>query len=93
MPTFLPSSTRWPLTTCQFNLPAVLLCTAPQVQFLQREAELAEATSAAESSSKSWKQEQAHLQEAADEWREKALELQEEVSQLGMQVLQLHTVQ
>lgn len=57
---------------------------------LQREAELAEATSAVDSSSKAWKQEQAHLQEAADEWREKALELQEEVNQLGMHMQTLH---
>jgi hypothetical protein len=51
-----------------------------QVQLLQREAELADATSAADSSSKAWRQEQAHLQEAVDEWREKAIKLQDEVS-------------
>jgi hypothetical protein len=51
-----------------------------QVQLLQREAELAEATSSAEGSSKALKLEQARLQEAADQWRAKALELQAEVS-------------
>lgn len=51
-----------------------------QIQLLQREAELADATSAADRSSKAWRQEQAHLQEAVDEWREKAIELQDEVS-------------
>lgn len=59
---------------------AGIMCCPAQVQLLQREAELAEATSAAEGSSKAWKLEQARLREAADQWRAKALELQAEVS-------------
>lgn len=46
---------------------------------MQREAELADAVSTADSNSKALGQEQARLQESADRWREKALELQEEV--------------
>lgn len=57
-----------------------IMCCPAQVQLLQREVELAEATTAAEGSSNAWKLEQARLQEAADQWRVKALELQAEVS-------------
>jgi hypothetical protein len=51
-----------------------------QVKLLHCEVQLADATSAADSSSKAWRQEQAHLHEAVNEWRAKAIELQEEVS-------------
>lgn len=59
----------------------VCVCSGPvQVQLLQREAELAEATTAADSRSQLWGKEQQSLQEAASKWRGKALELQEEVN-------------
>ena len=55
-----------------------------QVQLLQREAELAEAISAADSNTKNWTQEHRRLQDASDKWRGKALDLQEEVRSGGM---------
>lgn len=69
------------------------MCCPAQVQLLQREAELAEATSTAEGSSKAWKLEQARLQEAADQWRAKALELQAEVSSKSYAVGCVHSAQ
>jgi len=60
---------------------SVLAC-AVQVQLLQRDAELAEAMSTSESSTTAWRQEQQRLQNALEKWREKALEMQEEVRNL-----------
>lgn len=64
-------------TVCHRNQGPLHVCL--QVQLLQREAELSETAATADSSSRAWAQEQARLQEAANKWREKALELQEEV--------------
>lgn len=58
------------------------VCKCLQVQLMQREAELAEASSNAAAGSKAWKLEQARLQEAADKWRGQAVSLQAEVRAL-----------
>jgi hypothetical protein len=51
----------------------------PQMQLMQREAELAEHMSSAGDSSRAWQAERQGLTEVADKWRSKAIELQQEV--------------
>jgi septal ring factor EnvC (AmiA/AmiB activator) len=66
--------TEGQLSTMQTQLQAV------QAQLMQAEAQLAEQRGTAEHSNLAWQRERGAMQEVADKWRGKAMELQDEVS-------------